>query len=422
MNVIAELTSTLGKYYIVAGLVPALLFTLAHTLLAQSPLGERLPSWTRSLPQGGEIVFPLGEELNTVTTSLLLGALIPIVLGALLMILNHVLIQLFEGRPAWLKRGLLYGFQRRNIRAWEGEGSGKLVAAKEEYWQAYKARAWNYELSEDDDAKTQTLKELQNITQRLVTIEDSLEARRWPRFPARRERVLPTAMGNAWAVIEEYPYRRYGMDGVIYWPRLLPLLESGPEEASFAPSLSSRIAKQKTVFDTLFHSALLAGLLGLEMVILSLFDLSGVWPTLIFHAGALFGGLVVILIAYGLYRAAVDSVYVLGDLFATAYDLLRPALAAALGLTLPTTPEAERRLWKEMGLFLHRGRPYYHPLSLSKQAVYPDAGDESDETGDSDKIEPDLEEMYRVFKVKEPPTTSESGDDGQTEPKLKSDD
>jgi hypothetical protein len=132
--------------------------------------------------------------------------------------------------------------------------------------------------------------------------------------------------------------------------------------------------------------------------------------------------LVVILIAYGLYRAAVDSVYVLGDLFATAYDLLRPALAAALGLTLPTTPEAERRLWKEMGLFLHRGRPYYHPLSLSKQAVYPDAGDESDETGDSDKIEPDLEEMYRVFKVKEPPTTSESGDDGQTEPKLKSDD
>jgi hypothetical protein len=399
MNVIAELTSTLGKFYIVAGLVPALLFTLAHWLLASSTLGERLPSWARSLPQLGERVFPLGEQLSKETSvvpvSLLLGVLIPIILGALLMMLNHVLIQLFEGRPGWLRHGLFWPFLQRNRRAWKAERDEFTAAGGDQARQVYEAWALNYKLMEGED-KSRALRKLQGAKKKLVDIEDRLEAhRRWPRFPAKEEMVLPTAMGNAWAVIEEYPFRRYGMDGVLYWPRLVPLLESESEETPFAPGLASRIANQKTVFDALFHSALLAGFLGLEMVILSLFDLSQASLIFAFNLGSLIGGLGVLFVAYGLYRAAVNSIYILGDLIATAYDLLRPALASAMGLTLPDTPEAEYQMWEQVGLFLHRGRPYYHPASLSNQDMQPTT---SDEPGD----EPELEEAYRVFKVKEP--------------------
>jgi hypothetical protein len=400
MNVITELTGTLGKFYIVAGLVPALLFALAHSALTSSGLGERLPVWIRSLPELGEMVFPLGEDLGRISVSLLLGALIPIVLGALLMMLNHVLIQLFEGRPNWLKNGLLRPLLRRNHNAWEKIHRGAERDKLALFWQQYRALALNYELMEGD-RKQATLRSLQDVAAMLARIDDKLAARgRWPRFPAEKEGVLPTAMGNAWAVIEEYPFRRYGMDGVIYWPRLLPLLESESEKAPFAPSLASRIANQKTIFDALFHLALLTGLFGLELGVLSLSDFSQAVPIFAFNLGALIGGLAVLSVAYGLYRAAVNSVYVLGDLFATAYDLLRPALADALGLTLPATPEAEYRLWQQMYLFLHRGWLCYHPASLSKQVVQPAT---RGKPGGGDQVQPELVGQYRVLKVPEPP-------------------
>jgi len=399
MNVVTELKDALGKFYIVAGLVPALLFTLAHSLLASSALGKRLPSWAPGPPQ---LDVLLDGELKGDFMVLLLSALVPIVLGMLLMMLSQVLIQLFEGRPDWLRYGPLWPFLHRNRKAWQKEQEKFAEAGGDRYWQAYENLSVNYELQEDEGQK-QTRKSLQKLARRLTRMEDNIEkdlgARRWPRFPARKEMVLPTAMGNAWAVIEEYPFRRYGMDGVFYWPRLLPLLGAELDDAPFAASLASHIADQKTAFDFLFHSALLTGFLGLEMVVLSLFDLSPAQPVFALDWRSLVGGLAVFLVAYWLYRAAVDSVYVLGNFIATSYDLLRPALASALGLTRPATPDEEYHMWRKMGLFLRRGRPYYHPASLSKQPVLPATGDEP---GGGDQVEPELEEAYRVFKVPEP--------------------
>ena len=62
------------------------------------------------------------------------------------------------------------------------------------------------------------------IAERLQAAESALRER----FPE-EERLLPTALGNVLRAAEERVGRRYGIDTVVLWPRLFPLLP--PEHA-----------------------------------------------------------------------------------------------------------------------------------------------------------------------------------------------
>jgi hypothetical protein len=77
----------------------------------------------------------------------------------------------------------------------------------------------------------------------------------------RPEKVTPTALGNAWSLLEEYPYDRYGMDAMIFWPRL-----RGEVDATF----DKRLTNQKILIDFLLNTSFLMLILGVEILVTGL--------------------------------------------------------------------------------------------------------------------------------------------------------
>ena len=68
-------------------------------------------------------------------------------------------------------------------------------------------------------------------------------------FPVRESSILPTRLGNVIRSFEGYPNARYGIDGIVLWPRIVPKL---PKE--FADSLDGA----KSSFDFMLNCSVLS--------------------------------------------------------------------------------------------------------------------------------------------------------------------
>jgi hypothetical protein len=157
------------------------------------------------------------------------------------------------------------------------------------------------------------------------------------------DRVMPTALGNAFAVMEEYPYYRYGMDAMLFWPRLSAVI---PAE------YRTDIANVKTALDFLLNLSLLALIFGLEVLGISAWHLS--YPEAIY-------GLSALVIAFLLYRSAIISARSLGELVTSSFDLFRDALLEQLGIAKLAGPTEERQVWLNLASFIRRGEEFYFP-------------------------------------------------------------
>jgi hypothetical protein len=328
----------LGQAFLVAGYLPAALLVLAHQLfLFPHWLGKTVVLLQTPVPEeGADAAWRWTYLIDQSITTLLL----PLLLGVLLMALNAVIIKLYEGVHSWQQGFLLRPWQRHNRRQAQ-QIYGNLVALK--------------------DAYTRTLADLASLPQgesplpleqKRTSIEAEIEracdaiAERYSvqRLPRRPSMVKPTALGNAFAVIEEYPYERYGMDGVLFWPRLRPLLDE---------SYAAALLNTKMVLDLLLNLSLLALVFGLEAVVI------GVWSEL--DRVLIGAGIGAWILSYACYRGAVSTVYSLGDTITLCFDLHRRKLWEQFGFPPPRSLEEEQTTWLRLGQFLRRGEGFYYP-------------------------------------------------------------
>jgi hypothetical protein len=150
--------------------------------------------------------------------------------------------------------------------------------------------------------------------------------------------IVPTLLGNTIASFESYPFDRYGIDAVIMWPRIVPILQ----EEEFIPFVEN----EKTVFDFLLNLAFLVLLLAIEV---------GFFIPRQSPMKGLVGSTILVLIAYILYRAEVISAVNWGGTIAVAFDLYRDHLRNLLHLRKPISLDQEQKDWRNLSRFYIRG-------------------------------------------------------------------
>ncbi|MER5916354.1 hypothetical protein ABT124_39650 [Streptomyces sp. NPDC001982] len=163
---------------------------------------------------------------------------------------------------------------------------------------------------------------------------------RYPPRPRLADGCLPTALGNRLRAAEFYPLERYGIDAVVIWPRLLPLL---------SPEATARVTAARTALDVTVT------LLGLAMAF------GTVWPLALLLAGG--SGTLAALtllawpLAWGAYRASLEAATAYGQEIAVVFDLHRHELPRHLELAAVTEPAEERRMWDDLAQFYLRNLP-----------------------------------------------------------------
>jgi hypothetical protein len=170
------------------------------------------------------------------------------------------------------------------------------------------------------------------------------------RFPHDEAAMQPTLFGNVLATAAEYPRLVYAMDGLLWWPRLSPLV---------APDAQDALGGAQAPMMALLNLSIVFVAIALEAVVwLGL--VGGQWPA------ALVVALVSLLLARLCYRAASSQAREVGSLIRVAFDLYRHEILRQLDLELPADLEAERALWQSLtqqmlGLAPAPGEPAREP-------------------------------------------------------------
>ncbi|MGG5259081.1 hypothetical protein [Phycicoccus avicenniae] len=150
------------------------------------------------------------------------------------------------------------------------------------------------------------------------------------RFPS-EDRLLPTALGNALRAAEDRSGRRYGLQSVVVWPRLYPLLpahhRSSIEDEVTQLDVSSRLAV------TWSFTGLLASAIVLRDLQAALQN-----PRWWLVVGAIWA------LAWLSYHAAVESAVAHGLDIEVAFDLYRSYVVEAMRLPASSTLSEERRV------------------------------------------------------------------------------
>ena len=159
--------------------------------------------------------------------------------------------------------------------------------------------------------------------------------------------VMATRFGNALRAAEEYPYLRYGIDPITFWPRFYPL---------FSQEFSSTLASSRSTMEAMIVISTLG-------IVLSL--LGGLCLIVIIKAEFLHSLLVLwsgLAIGWLGYKGAVASAEGYGIMISTAFDLYRDKLMAELGLKMPSSIEEEKQMWSELEKFISMNIPLQSPL------------------------------------------------------------
>ncbi len=258
--------------------------------------------------------------LQTQILSVLIALIIVTVLSYLIYNFQYSITRLFEGYWPhsgifrWLRNGRTGLYQRR----------------------------WVYLEAQTQPGSKLTAAEMDEIAQEQLTF-----------YPpeAHHHRLMPTKLGNILRAAELYAYDRYGIDSIIVWTRLRPLLT---DKAGVS------LQDSKIAIDFMLLMSVLATtitliwcpLLAIFTNRLGLFLLCALgWP-----------------LAWICYQNAVQRSLDYSEELKAIFDLYRYELLKALNRPIPTDIEAERKEWQALSYFL-----YYNYLpsepSIWKQAV-----------------------------------------------------
>jgi hypothetical protein len=245
---------------------------------------------------------------------LFLLALATVLVAILLQPLQLSVVRVLEGGfPRYLGSGPARSFQLRRKRKLEAAVQGLVDSAAA--------------MLEDDASRND-----------LIQRAGAASARLRSRFPLPDHAVRATALGNALAAAEDAAGADYGLDAVVLWPRLYPLL--GDRVRAIVDDLRDGM-------DAAARLAATGALTALATVALLAWH-SGLWTLL---------ALVPLGVAVLAYIGAIRAAVALGTAMCVAFDLHRFDLLRALRLAVPADQGTEQRSNQNLSDFLRQGVP-----------------------------------------------------------------
>lgn len=344
---VQAIVDELGLTFFLSGFVPALVGVAINQYVLFAP----------PYTAGVWNLFPQIADpwLSVVTGPLLTTIVLALVFALVLVPLNLFITRVFEGLAPGFE-ALMSPFKAAGQRRYD-RLYGPIAAARAER----QALLADYEAGGDydEDADYALQEQLQALH---ATREKTDPTQALPYNPVR---VAPTRFGNAWAIIEEYPLARYGMDGMFFWPYMRTIL------LTENPALAEQIDGQKLLVDIALHTAFVTLILAIEAVILAVFHSAGLLVILAVAASGFF---------WVFYRASVQYVQAMGLLIAQSFDLYRLPLLDAFDLARPADLDEEYWTWMRLTAFLRRGEPFYFDMLARRSEAdeppgepYPDA-------------------------------------------------
>jgi hypothetical protein len=159
------------------------------------------------------------------------------------------------------------------------------------------------------------------------------------RFPANRQKVLPTRLGNAIRAWEDYARSRWSLETVVVWPRINALLSEQESKLH---------ADAETDFFFFFNSGLIAALVGITMTSNGIADQPhSLWLAWIYVVP--FG------LAYLFYRVSVGAAQRWGRHVSGAIDLHRFELYERIGVSRPASGQEAVDIGKAINRMLLYG-------------------------------------------------------------------
>ncbi len=166
-------------------------------------------------------------------------------------------------------------------------------------------------------------------------------------YPRRAKDILPTRLGNVLRAAEHYPMDRYGADYPLLWTRLGHVV---PE----------RVLRDMEDYRSALEFLVVAtsGFATFGILAAATCAATGHGPTpfLLF----LLGGCV---LAYIAYSSAIHTAQEYGEAMRASFDLFRNELLVRMRWPVPTTPEEEIVIWREITGFIGADAGREHPYS-----------------------------------------------------------
>ncbi len=278
----------------------------------------------------------------TATTTLTLITAFTVTLSYTLYALNIPLIRLAEGYIGaddvivqLFKNGQLRKYKR--LRDWEITCNTRLKDIEDDLTLLrLKTEMTNEQLAEVQNPEYMELYKQKEVW---ITEQIKVHQRLDSRFPSRQSDILAMPLGNVIAAFEDYSFTRYGMDSVVLWPRMVPILK----EKGFLDF----VAQEKSVFDFLLNLALVAVLIGLELFYIALYNHQPL--------NAALSLVVMIIFVVILYQGCIFGAELWGSTVRVAFDLYRDDLHKALRLKPCTSFREEYSQWERVSQFIHYG-------------------------------------------------------------------
>lgn len=292
----------LGPRFLIAVLLPVLLTAGASLLVGLAATGQTLDDFLRAWQDystSGQLMAGLWIALGLVGATYVLA------------FFQIPLLRILEGY--WPQRGVL----------------GRLRRLRTDRHRRMAAAGWD---------QVRALRDKTEHTDSSALAERLLTA--YPPPPRLARGCLPTALGNRLRAAEYYPLERYGIDSVVIWPRLRPLL---PSEAC------ARLTAARTALDGTVT------LLGLSTAF------GVIWPVALLITGERTALAALCLlawpVAWAAHTATQRAAVAFGQEVRVAFDLHRHLLPRHLGLNVPPNADAERLLWDDLTQFYLRNAP-----------------------------------------------------------------
>lgn len=147
------------------------------------------------------------------------------------------------------------------------------------------------------------------------------------------ESIRATALGNVVESYNVYPFKRYGMEGEVFWAHLQHVIK---------PEFLARIREVRILLDFCLTMATLGTLFGVLAAIVG----PWLWFSKAFWLSI---AAVALLVSYGIYyRMAVFVATQYGDLVRAGFDLFRLDLLHALYRQHPATRSLELQMWEQL--------------------------------------------------------------------------
>jgi hypothetical protein len=303
-----------GAWTLLVGWILPSALNMVVLLFAVAPVRRNVP-WIHS-------IWPTtttGLSLLTVTAS--------VVLGLIISALQNPLYRILEGYLLWPPQAFARGCMRQ--RTIKDGYADRLALLRLRHVATIRPLAPDEQeqlaalLADSRIARTRVKDELLTVAQR------GLMRERLDRYPINDQQILPTRLGNAIRRMEEYGHNRYCLDTQVLWNELAGTV---PDQVRRQADLA------RTSVD--FFVALLYG--HAVVAVLALLTLP---VHHVDHAIPLVAAIALLVLIPVWYRSAVVATDEWTAEVRALVNVGRQPLAAALGLQLPRTLDAERAMW-----------------------------------------------------------------------------